>query len=193
MSTAINCPYTQVDGFCFLPDARRIEALKVNYGVEKATGLEFPGIAVVPKVSQLDLKRFPGPKPKSVDTFFRLNVPSMAQPTDIHTDNAMATRTAVLYLSHKNIGGTAFWKHKESGLTRAPTQADLQVLGGDYMNKLREDGIHRERWEQVALAEAAFNRLVVFDSALWHSSFPGSGWGTNAKDGRLIQVFFIHD
>ena len=174
---------TAFDNYLRDPHKWRAKALAATYRDVEATGAIFPNIGEIPPEMIL-----PGQL-----SFFRLTLPDDILPTYIHNDSAMAKTTGILYLNLPSQceGGTAFWKHKESGLTSAPTPADLEVLGADYVQKLVEDGLQEDRWEQTGLVDMRFNRLLVFDSALWHSPWPRKGWGSDISNGRLIQVFFL--
>lgn len=174
-------------------DARRFHATHRDFQEVGATGVVYPGIARLPIIPMVDhsllerkVSRF-----QHGESFFRLTMPSQPPPTYIHNDLALADITAILYLNRMGKGGTALWKHRESGLTSAPTSADLQRLGLDYMRKLIEDGTDESKWELDELCDMKYGRLVAFDSGLWHSCYPRGGWGTDAEDGRLIQVYFL--
>lgn len=172
---------------------RSLNAKNSEYGDVSATGLSYPGIhhlPFAPVYDSITLRQNLGTI-ESIDTFYRLTTPSMNLPTYIHNDTAMADVTGILYLNREGRGGTALWKHKESGLISTPTQTDLDRLGHDYMTKLTEDGINESAWEMRELAEMEFGKFVAFDSNLWHSCYPRGGWGTTPEDGRLIQVFFM--
>lgn len=174
-------------------EARRYHATHRNFEEVAATGVSYPGIARLPIIPALDyslIERKLGRFAHS-ETFFRLTTPTQKLPTYIHNDLALADVTAILYLNRQVKGGTALWRHRESGLTSAPTDTDLQRLGLDYMRKLIEDGTDESKWEQVELAEMKFGRLVAFPSGLWHSCYPRGGWGESPEDGRLIQVYFL--
>lgn len=130
----------------------------------------------------------------AVTEFFRLTLADDVLPTFIHDDAAMARRTGILYLNTQRTcqGGTAFWRHRSSGLVAHPTDDELAVLGGDaFIEQLRSDGLDESKWEQTGMVEMKWNRLLMFDSRLFHSPYPRQGWGSSVDDGRLIQVYFL--
>lgn len=169
------------DNFLEDPQARRDLALLSKFETIEATGVEFPGIA---RLSTHDSKRLKSYVPHETCTeFFRLTREGDILPTYIHNDAAMARWTGILYLNKAPVGGTAFWQHRGTKTTRPSPTHNIE--------KLREDGLHQERWELRHVVEMKWNRLVLFDARLWHSPFPRSGWGSSPSDGRLIQVYFM--
>ncbi len=98
---------------------------------------------------------------------FRIYLKGQTQPTTIHQDAAMSEYSAILYLDKREQGSTAFYRTK---------------------------GLLPEEFEMTAIVKSVFNRLVVFNSDLWHSRYPLDEitTGTTPETGRLIQVFFFH-
>lgn len=179
---------TIIDSWLRDPVERRNQALQKQYKKDstEGAGAEYEGIAR----TELDPEDGIG----DCETFFRLTLPQYTQPTFIHNDAALCRSTGILYLNDTPYimqNGTAFWMHKESGLLRAPTHADLKILGPDYMTKLIEDGLDESCWEMTEFCPMKFNRFLMFDSSLWHSCYPRGGWGTDVNNGRLIQVYLI--
>lgn len=128
--------------------------------------------------------------------FFRVtNITT--EPAYIHSDRETGDHTAVVYLSeHDEPYGTAFFKHKPTGLIRMPTFAEMEAMGEDG-EQLKKDMVSRDpdRWEQLAMVEGKYNRALIFDAPLFHSRFPVEGIGSTVEGGRLawISHFYLLD
>lgn len=182
-----------IDNFLFYAERRRVQALEAKFDPVDAGGLVFPGISLL-QTNDVHSMPFSNTRNKKVQEFFRLTLEDSNLPTFVHNDTAMATTTGILYLNQKRqcAGGTAFWKHRETGLIAHPTPEQLDALGGTaFLQQLVADGLDESKWEQIGLVEMEWNRLLLFDSALFHSPYPRKGWGTTVEDGRLIQVYFM--
>lgn len=193
-----------LDDYLVDPWTRRLDALIAPLGPVLAPGGQFPGIA--PSHHGL----FGGSDPghglglspiSGIQEFYRLTMAHDQLPTFIHNDTAMARTTAILYLNTPETipashieGGTGFWTHKRTGLKRHPTMEDAARLGigiDPLIQELQRDGLDPDKWVLDSICPMQFNRLLVFDSALWHGPIPRPGWGNSPGNGRLIQVFFI--
>jgi hypothetical protein len=118
--------------------------------------------------------------------FFRVTSEGMEQ-AYIHSDRETGNYTCVVYLSeHSTPYGTAFFRHKRTGLLEMPSFADMKDMG--IFEELKEDMVNRDmdKWEQVAYVEGKYNRALIFDAPLFHSRFPLEGIGTTEQAGRLI-------
>ena len=107
----------------------------------------------------------------------------------IHSDREMGNHTCVAYLSeHEEEYGTAFYRHKPTGLAEMPSFAEMQEMG--IMEQLKEDMVSRdpEVWEQTDFVEGKYNRAVIFEAPLFHSRIPVEGIGSSDEDGRLVWV-----
>src|SRR5690606_6736394 len=92
----------------------------------------------------------------------------------IHSDRETGDHTAIVYLSeHDEPYGTAFFKHKPTGLIHMPSFAEMAEMGEDG-EQLKKDMVSRDpdRWEQIAEVEGKYNRALIFDAPLFHSRFP---------------------
>jgi hypothetical protein len=115
---------------------------------------------------------------------------------DIHFD-FRATWSGVLYLTLPKDcqGGTEFFRHIPTGTDQAPASpAELKALGFNDYNDLveqvvRRDGVQRDKWVREMEVPMRFNRLVLFNSWLWHTAGPCFGQGI--EDGRLIYLMFF--
>lgn len=108
----------------------------------------------------------------------------------IHSDRETGNHTAVVYLSeHKEPYGTAFFRHKPTGLTHMPSFSEMAEMG-EAGEQLKKDMVSRDpdKWEQLDMVEGKYNRAVIFEAPLFHSRFPVEGIGSNAEEGRLVWV-----
>lgn len=96
--------------------------------------------------------------------------------TWIHADTNN-TWAGVLYLTPDAplTGGTALYRHKETGHT---TDQGAAYESYDYT-----------KWEVADRVGNVFNRLVLYRGNLFHASV--DYFGSNFDDGRLIQTFFF--
>lgn len=118
--------------------------------------------------------------------FFRLTNVGMEK-AYIHSDRMSGAYTCIAYLSeHDEQSGTAFYKHKPTGLVEMPTFQDMADMG--ILESLKADMVSRnpDNWELLDFVEGKYNRAVVFDAPLFHSRYPIEGIGTTEQDGRLI-------
>lgn len=181
-----------LDNFLAFPEKRRDEALQADFRPFNDHGAIFPGIHRT--FHDEDLTKLS----RSIDlitdfqeadslNFFRLTLEKDVLPTYIHTDVSMAKLTGILYLNPDDRpSGTSFWRHKELGLTQLPDNYDPTLY-----QKLEKEGLDETKWEFTYRVQMKFNRLVLFDSSLFHSPWPRAGWGDSPRDGRLLQVYFI--
>lgn len=118
--------------------------------------------------------------------FFRVTNVGMER-AYIHSDREQGNHTCVAYLSdHAESYGTAFFRHKRTGLTEMPSFAAMKEAG--IFEELRDDMVSRDpdKWEQTDFVRGAYNRAVVFDAPLFHSRFPLEGIGSDFDAGRLV-------
>lgn len=120
--------------------------------------------------------------------FFRCTNEGMEK-AYIHSDRESGGWTCVAYLSdHEEESGTAFFRHKPTGLTAMPSFAEMKEMG--IFDMLKEDMVSRDesKWEQVGYVEGKKNRAVLFHAPLFHSRFPLEGLGKDTDEGRLVWV-----
>lgn len=110
----------------------------------------------------------------------------------IHADTIGAQYACVLHLHHGN-GGTAFWRHIQTGEeTQGP--ALVEKLGGAEatVKRISEDGQTKDAWEMTSLAGAKFNRIYIYPSNLFHSRWPKQAFGETQDDARITWVAFFN-
>lgn len=118
--------------------------------------------------------------------FFRVTNVGMER-AYIHSDRECGAHTCVAYLSeHDEPFGTAFFKHKRTGLTEMPTLSEMQELG--ILEEMKADMVSRDpdKWMQLDYVRGAYNRALIFNAPLFHSRFPLEGIGPTHEAGRLI-------
>lgn len=115
---------------------------------------------------------------------YRLNYAGERPNQSIHSDLGWGTHAAVVYLCD-GPGGTAFWRHKETGAERI-TAGQVGLL-----ERVCRDFEDESAWELVGMAGLGFNRGVLYEGSRFHSRFPFEAFGSSPEDGRLIAVAFF--
>lgn len=126
--------------------------------------------------------------------FFRINRKTDKPPTYVHADDEISKYSAILYLTPPLFpqSGTAFWRHRKTGMVHWPERHHLEHFGMDDAQQFIDDGMDQTKWEMLRLVEAQPNRLLIFQSRLFHSRYPYFGWGDNPKNARLIVATFFN-
>lgn len=123
-------------------------------------------------------------------TFFRVTKPD-TEPAYIHSDRTHGDWTCIVYLSeHKERSGTAFYRHRESGMTEMPSFEDLAKTP-ELFDKLKTQMVtgSEDDWEMTDFVSGRFNRALIFNAPLFHSRFPKQGLGDGSDEsGRLVHV-----
>lgn len=127
----------------------------------------------------------------------RFTLPNDPFKFHIHYDVDMETKWAgVVYLSrnHPKTEGTAFWRHKRTGLEIAPNTVEGFSRYGwrdfsDLRDFLETEGLDESLWEKTLSIPYKFNRLILFRPWLLHS--PGPAFGDSLENSRVIQTIFL--
>lgn len=95
---------------------------------------------------------------------------------------------------HPEVDGTAFWKHKRTGVESIPlTQEGIEQYGwhntDDLKHFLETDGVDYSKWDKTLAVPYKYNRLVMFRPWMFHS--PGPEFGDTIETARLVQTFFF--
>jgi hypothetical protein len=189
------------DGFYPEPDVIRREALALEYG-----RLEFdayPGRnstnhvmqgGVVDAIGRIVNATIIVNNPKEFG-LFRLSFLGDPGESFIHFDPA--GWAGIVYLNEPAhcAGGTALWRHRATGLEQFPFESwanygfpsQLEA----WKSMVRVDGNDVGKWDLVQFVPARYNRLLLFNSQLFHSHMPRQNFGTSIETARLIQVFFL--
>ncbi len=115
---------------------------------------------------------------------YRLNFAGELPNQSIHSDLGWGTHAAVVYLCD-GPGGTAFWRHGATNTDR------IKVGDHELFESIGADWELEGAWQQIGVAELAFNRAVLYDNSLFHSRYPFEAFGSSAQDGRLVAVAFF--
>jgi len=180
----------------FYPDADsiRTHALGLRYG--KEADAKYPGVyaetfqnilepltplarrAGVPN-AKWDVRQGDFRVATEADTTNRL--------TTVHSD--LVRWSAVIYLSPERKGaGTFFYRHKATGLKMMPPPN--YPKWHELYNSLAADTNDLTKWEVVDEVEMKYNRALLFNGWLFHSSTPDL-FGDSLETGRLTQHFFF--
>ncbi len=136
------------------------------------------------------------PSPHSSIGNFRITLKDDKPKQDVHVD-PNRDWAGVLYLTAPEHcqGGTTFFRHKELGIDKMPSDVEeIQKFGysdHEHMRRsiVEHDGMDRSKWEETMTIPMRFNRLVLFRSWFWHSFT--ENFGDTMANGRLIQIFFF--
>lgn len=179
------------DNFDPQPEALREAAMASDFGTYPFQGHSYKGVGGSnqnPIRMEMMISRILGPIHITL-SFFRLGTPENEPTTYIHADPTCAKWAVVLYLNtpEQCRGGTAFWKHKATGLEEVPFGKPVE-----FYESLNRDGNDESKWDLVGLAGMRWNRAVFYTSEIFHSRYPQAGWGTGPADGRLIWTAFFN-
>tara|TARA_X000000368_G_scaffold404383_1_gene380354 strand:+ start:114 stop:722 length:609 start_codon:yes stop_codon:yes gene_type:complete len=192
-----------VDDFLKNPDAVRSYALKQNF--ELFGGKNWPGRdssechgaeEMTQACSEVVGQQL-AIKPANKCSYFRHTKIGQHGSQHIHFDpNPGLIWAGVLYLTpiFHPTAGTKFWKHKETGWDTSPTMEEASKYGinshKDMCQFFNTEGNDKSKWIETDNVGFKYNRLVMFNPALWHSN--GDWFGTTEDDSRLVQLFFFH-
>lgn len=110
--------------------------------------------------------------------FARLSVSGMNPPHWAHHDGAMGKRSLMLYMNRPEHceGGTAMLRHRDG-------EPSPEVWARDT-NK-------PQQWRLESVCEMKPNRAFMFRADQWHAAMPRGGFGTDARNGRLVITAFF--
>jgi hypothetical protein len=119
-----------------------------------------------------------------------------------HFDTVDAQQLAVLhYLCDPSYGGTAFYRHRDTGY-ESMTEERLPVYLGALQRDLDSNGpppaayltASDRRFEQIASVEAVFNRVVIYQGQTLHAGSVNAtaGLSVDPRRGRLTANAFFY-
>ncbi|HUL66561.1 MAG TPA: DUF6445 family protein [Burkholderiaceae bacterium] len=138
---------------------------------------------------------------------FRISPAAASARCDIHVDGGGRGNVyaAVLYLSLPGHcrGGTAFWRHRDTGWERSPSKEELAARGyATFLeferrwvptDRLRDFAEMQERrtaaWDCVLTVPMRFNRLIVYRGDYFHAI--AELFGDDARNARFVQLFYF--
>jgi len=101
-------------------------------------------------------------------SFFRITKPDTR--TYIHSDRTHGNWTCIVYLSkHTEVSGTAFYRHRETGLMEMPTFEQQKEMGIFDMLKADMENGKEDKWEKLDFIRGVYNRALIFNAPLFHS------------------------
>ncbi len=191
-----------IDDFISDPMAARNAALALNYDPNQKNG-NYPGhISTQPlQIQGLDervsniIKAPVKAAPNTSHGHCRITLKGDKGRSGVHIDPAFYSGILYLSLPEHCKGGTEFFSHKRTGLERVPIDPlGIAKSGYDNINTLIEDVVNKDtnhpaKWSKVMTIPMRFNRLILFSPWLFHNS--GAAFGTNAENGRLVNLMFF--
>lgn len=193
------------DDFYADPFAIRKIALEAEY--RDVRNLNYPGYQTVHSfTSKAVRQKFEEILGKPLDishedvTFgkFRIMLKESKSRLNVHLDGGFDW-TGVLYLNLPRDceGGTAFYRHKETGLEGAVQGEALAKFGCKTWDELETNIIERDTlrpdaWDETMFVGMKFNRLVLFRGGK-HFHCHTHSFGTSKADGRMTQNFFFNE
>lgn len=123
-----------------------------------------------------------GREAEGVTVFMRRSPEGCHVPHIAHTDNSMGSYSLMLYMNDAE-GGTAFIRHKASGIMYAPESNEIVEL-------VQKDQNNPEKWSMVDMAHMKENRAVIFDAGKFHCAMPIGGFGDGAESRCVLTCFF---
>lgn len=187
-----HCNQLTIDGFLPHFEALRQYADRAVYqDIEsEVDGVTYPGISThlpEPVVDDVVKALRDVVGDVQVNTIFmRLTTEGTLAPHQAHTDSVMGKGSLMVYLTPDEYceGGTAFVRHKDTGMFMDPqTEHEFTVWERD----VNESGA----WETVEVCEMKQNRACIFHAGRMHRAHPIGGFGNNAADGRLVLTAFF--
>lgn len=172
------------DGFYANPYEVRDYALSLDFKVEGNYPGKRTNILAEPYFTALkeELEKILNKKisywPTDYNTSFQITTEKST--TWTHYDKTQWA--AVCYLTPRAPieAGTAIFRHKKEGIYQhRPGQIDFN-----------EEPHTPEDWEVLDFCGNIFNRIVIYEGSLYHSS-KVAGFGSDKYDGRLFQTFFF--
>lgn len=120
-------------------------------------------------------------------SFFRIYT-EKTEKRIIHSDLNDGTFTAITYLStHPDSdSGTAFYRHKKTGLTEMPCLSKMKEEGS--AETWNADMHDPSKWDQTDYVSGQFGRILIFSAPLFHGRIPEFGIGKSPEDARMIHV-----
>jgi hypothetical protein len=189
--------YLVIDSFCDRLDDVRCSALMAGFGTWRPgrggmaeAELDGMGFGGFHSLLIHALIKGTGLYPIPNLTHFRLTT-KKTEKAKVHADTHAGSHTCILYLSkHEEKHGTAFWRHKETGLISMPSPGD--ALASNIINDIQSGD--ESKWEMLDLVYGEENRALVFKAPLFHSRYPIDNFGDrdHVYGGRLVWILHFN-
>lgn len=194
----MNLRVETIDDFLLNPIEFRELALRAPfYDIRGPDGAFYRHISVRPSDEfEPSLSERLGRKVKVGYSLLRLGFGGEILDTSIHSDIGYDEYAAVLYLNppEQCRGGTAFWRHRETGFTNFPDESEIRRIGKSpqrVCDKLHGNRNEPGAWEQIHLAEMKFNRAICYSTKAFHSRWPLEAFGDTRETARMIVAMFF--
>ena len=133
---------------------------------------------------------------QAVFTRMRSDESLRPEQTNPHIDGIdMLNAAAVIYLNDNEecAGGTAFYRHKETGLDIVQRNSELNSTYDNYPQKRKDYGDliteSNEEWEMIDFVDMKFNRMLVYPPNVFHSGYMDRNDFVDYD--RITQLFFF--
>lgn len=194
-----------VDDFYSKPDVVRRGALRSDYADIKAT--DYPGWQSRINLKADAIKRAFGDLigadiyvDESRFTWggFRFITAESGRSTKVHADTSIDW-AAMVYLT-PDAGtdtGTAFFRHRATGLEGPPTDRRARAMGHVDAAQFEDEVIRPDmgdlsKWEMTGHVAPVYNRLVLFRGCEFYHA-PLGGQGNDRESARLTHNFFFNE
>lgn len=173
------------DNFYANPEGVREYALSQNFTVSG----NFPGLRTQPYPEpwfssiKTEFEKIMNKKitywPKQYNTSFQITTENAR--TWIHYDPTQWAAVCYLTPDAPTNSGTGIFRHRKDGFYK-------HIEGQKDYN---QESQTQEDWELLDYCGNIFNRVVIYEGSLYHSSVV-PGFGKDKYDGRLFQTFFFN-
>ena len=201
-----------IDDFVSDPHAYREWALSLDYLDRSHSAVNYPGIQTKPHLGEEMMRRICDAMGRDIKWAwpdhgsFRLSFADSKAKSDIHIDedSGRPIYAGVLYLSLPEYcqGGTAFWRHRETGWDKAPSADEARKSPYGTLREFQRRRISNDAnvsfsdlkqgrgdWDLVLEVPMRFNRLILYRSDYFHSI--SEVFGDSKQNARLVQLFFF--
>lgn len=156
--------------------------------VNPADGVTYPLICrEIPRSIWDDVRRglseYTGQSPEIHALFMRRSPEGVGVPHVAHHDGVMGKYSLMLYLDDHKSSGTAFLRHKESGIMYAPE-------GQGFTDVVRGDQNELDKWAVSSMIQSKSNRAAIFDAGIFHCAMPVGGYGIDNEARTVLTAFF---
>jgi hypothetical protein len=192
-------PTTIIDGFLEYPEKFRDFALEQEYTASEDG--RWPGVRSKPLhdtspliyntyIQKILSIFFTASQTYNYDTTTQFQIVNENYESGwVHKDSCILT--SILYLTPGSSSGTSLFR-KKNIFFNDEMYSDNKVIG--YKNS-RDDYIakntNNENFEETLNVKGVYNRLLIFDSSIYHAAH--DFFGTSNKDSRLTLVTFFND
>lgn len=129
------------------------------------------------------LSEYTGKAPDIHAMFMRRSPAGVDVPHVAHHDAVMGRYSLMLYLDDQVGSGTAFLRHKKSGIMYAPEGEEFVEIASRDQNDL-------DKWVVSSMVQSMPNRAAIFDAGIFHCAIPVGGYGEGKFARTVLTAFF---